>query len=339
VRFFAVVLDLWEGVLSMTRLRLRSLRFWLSLNAVFLFFVPAASAVNIDWVTVGGAGNACDTQSQGCFGAVAQEYRIAKTEVSNAEYAEFLNAVAATDTNSLYNGNMGSTGGITQSGSSGSLTYSTIAGRENLPVNYVSFYDSLRFANWLQNGQPTGAQGNATTEDGAYTITSAGITNNSITRNAGANIFLTSEDEWYKAAYYDALSANYFDYPAGTDVQSTCALPSAAGNIANCGGVAGSPLPVGLYALSASPNGTLDQGGNVYEWTEAVLNTTLRTIRGGSFASAVATLGAHKRNALDPSSGERINTGFRVAAIVPEPGTGLLVMTGLIGLACRKRRA
>jgi formylglycine-generating enzyme required for sulfatase activity len=324
----------------MTRLRLRSLKFWLSLNAALLLFVPAASAVNIDWVTVGGAGNTCDTQSQGCFGAVAQEYRIAKTEVSNAQYTEFLNAVAATDTHSLYNGNMGTTGGITQSGSSGSLTYSTIPGRENLPVNYVSFYDSLRFANWLQNGQPTGAQGNATTEDGAYTITSAGITANSITRNAGATIFLTSEDEWYKAAYYDALSASFFDYPANTDVQTTCAAPGAVGNIANCAGVMGSPIPVGLYALSASPNGTLDQGGNVQEWNESVLNLTLRGTRGGSFASAVATLGAQKRNGLDPSGGgERINTGFRVAAVVPEPGTGLLVMTGLIGLACKKRRA
>ena len=323
----------------MTRLRLRSLKFWLSLNAAFLLFVPAASAVNIDWVTVGGAGNTCDTQNQGCFGAVAQEYQIAKTEVTNAQYAEFLNAVAATDTNSLYNGNMGSTGGITQSGSSGSLTYSTIAGRENLPVNYVSFYDSLRFSNWLQNGQPTGAQGNSTTEDGAYTITSAGIAANSITRNAGATIFLTSEDEWYKAAYYDALSASFFDYPASTDVQTTCATPSAASNIANCGGALGSPIPVGLYALSASPNGTLDQGGNVQEWNESVLNTSLRGTRGGSFASAVATLGGAKRNGLDPSSGERINTGFRVAAVVPEPGTGLLVMTGLIGLACKMRRA
>ena len=36
------------------------------------------------------------------------------------------------------------------------------------PVNYVSFWDAARFANWLHNGQPTGAQGAGTTEDGAY---------------------------------------------------------------------------------------------------------------------------------------------------------------------------
>jgi hypothetical protein len=37
-------------------------------------------------------------------------------------------------------------------------------------VNHVSWYDAVRFANWLHNGQPTGAQDNTTTEGGAYTL-------------------------------------------------------------------------------------------------------------------------------------------------------------------------
>ncbi len=128
---------------------------------------------SIDWVTVGGAGNAADTTGHG---AVATPYRTSKTEVTNAQYAEFLNAVAATDTHGLYNASMGSGfSGITRGGSSGSCTYRAIAGRADMPVTYVSFRDSLRFANWLHNGQPTGAQGNATTEDGAYTISPIGI--------------------------------------------------------------------------------------------------------------------------------------------------------------------
>ena len=32
----------------------------------------------------------------------------------------------------------------------------------------MSFYDALRFANWLHHGQPVGPQGPATTEAGAY---------------------------------------------------------------------------------------------------------------------------------------------------------------------------
>ena len=54
--------------------------------AALLFAFPAHAEVTIDWVTVGDPGNACDTQSQGCFGAVAQTYRIAKYEVTAAEH-------------------------------------------------------------------------------------------------------------------------------------------------------------------------------------------------------------------------------------------------------------
>ena len=74
-----------------------------------------ALAVTIDWVTVGGPGNACDSQTQGCFGSVANTYRISKYETTNAQYAEFLNSVAATDTHGLYQTDMGSAarGGIT----------------------------------------------------------------------------------------------------------------------------------------------------------------------------------------------------------------------------------
>jgi hypothetical protein len=165
-------------------------------TCAFLLGAPA-SAVTIDWVNVGGAGNTCDTQSDGCYGAIAYDYQISKYEVTNAQYTEFLNAVADTDTNALYNPKMDSSffGGITQSGSPESFSYSVKTGFADKPVGFVSFNDSLRFANWLQNGQLTGAQDNTTTEDGAYTITAAGILTNSITRNAGATIFLTSEDE------------------------------------------------------------------------------------------------------------------------------------------------
>ncbi|MDX2116146.1 MAG: hypothetical protein SFZ24_11095 [Planctomycetota bacterium] len=51
-------------------------------------------------------------------------------------------------------------------GAPGSYTYSTVNGRENNPVNYVSFWDATRCANWLHNGQGAGD-----TETGAYTLT------------------------------------------------------------------------------------------------------------------------------------------------------------------------
>ena len=107
--------------------------------------LPASAEVTFDWVTVGDPGNGCDTQGPYCLGAVADTYRISKYEVTNAQYAEFLNAVAETDTYELYHTDMGDPsahhyghGGIARSGNPGSYTYSAIAGRENMPVNYVS---------------------------------------------------------------------------------------------------------------------------------------------------------------------------------------------------------
>ena len=320
--------------------------------AGLLFVVPAHAEVTIDWVTVGDPGNACDTQTQGCFGAVADTYQIGRYEVTNAQYAEFLNAVAATDTYSLYATSMGSgVGGITRSGSSGSYTYSAIAGREDMPVNYVSFYDSLRFANWLHNGQPTGAQDSTTTEDGAYTmIVEDYLEEALITRNADATIFLTSQDEWYKAAYYDAGSASYFDYPAGSNTQTTCAVPGTTANTANCGLAVGDLTDAGSYTGSASPSGSFDQGGNLWEWNEAVVNGVDRSFRGGSyFYSYSGDLAASHREHNDPSS-EYNDIGFRVASI-PEPEAvpslsrmgvaltgGLLFGIGIVGLTLAARR-
>jgi formylglycine-generating enzyme required for sulfatase activity len=289
--------------------------------AALLFAFPAHAWVTIDWVTVGDPGNACDTQAEGCFGAVAYIYLISKHETTNAQYAEFLNAVAATDTYGLYHTEMGSGyGGITRSGSSGSYTYSVITepeDRGDMPVNWVSFYDALRFANWLHNGQLSGAQDSTTTEDGAYTFSGATSVG---ARNAGATIFLTSEDEWYKAAYYDALSTSYFDYPAGSDVQTTCAMPGATANTANCDYVVYDLTNVGSYTGAASPNGSFDQGGNVMEWTEAILPSEppSRGLRGGGFAFWYPWfLAAAGRPGYHPTV-EVTDVGFRVA-MIPEP--------------------
>src|SRR5439155_10027336 len=187
----------------------------------------SASAVTMDWTPVGNPGNACKTQTQGCFGAVGYTYNIGKFEVKNAQYVDFLNAKAASDPLGLYNTNMSNgvsspgNGGITRSGVSGSYTYSAITGRENMPVNYVSFYDALRFANWMNNGQGAGD-----TETGAYTLlggTATPSNGTTVTRTARATIVLTSEDEWYKAAYYDPSISSFFDYPTGSDTQTNCA--------------------------------------------------------------------------------------------------------------------
>jgi formylglycine-generating enzyme required for sulfatase activity len=304
---------------------LRGCTFSLPLLAAFFWLTTSASAVKADWwVPVGDPGNAADTTG---YGAVPYPYEISKYEVTNAQYAWFLNAVGATDTYALYNTNMGSGyGGITRSGSPGSYTYSAIAGRENMPVIYVSWYDALRFANWRHNGQPTGAQDASTTEDGAYDMSLG----SSVVRKAGARVFLTSEDEWYKAAYYDAGLASYFEYPAGSDTETTCAMAGPMANTANCGGEVGDLTDVGSYTGSPSPTGTFDQGGNVWEWNEALIGSE-RGLRGSGYYGDRDGLEASRRFGFDPTC-ELYHLGFRVARSVSGlpslSPVGLVLLTG-----------
>jgi len=297
-----------------------------------------AMAVVIPTVPIGNVGNAPDPFTGGLYGSVAYSYNIGSTEVTNAQYAGFLSAVGATDTNSLYNWNMaGSFGGITQSGSPGSYIYATISGRENHPVNFVSFWDSTRFANWLHNGQPTGPQNSTTTENGAYTLTAGGIAGNTITRNAGWQWAVTSEDEWYKAAYHQPASQggdidNYWLYPTSSNTITTAQ--------ANYNYVIGDTTPVGSYA--ANFYGTFDMGGNVMEWNETILNSggfgDGRLFRGGSFQDGFGDglLRADSEQFFYVPPIEGSDRGFRVSQ-VPGPSSVALLAIGGLG-ALRRRR-
>ena len=284
----------------------------LSLVVMALTPSPAdAQPLELDWVRVGAPGNSSDDTAP-FFGSVDRVYEIGAFEVSNTEYAVFLNAVARSDPNGLFHASMD----ILRFGSPEAYHYQALEPSE--PVAYVSIYDAHRFANWLHNGQPYGPQSAATTEDGAYTL--LGTNPASVSRNPGARVFLPSEDEWYKAAYYGP-SGVYYDYPAGSDGQTACAFPPVAtANRANCSH--SESVPVGSYTGSPSPWGTFDQGGNLWERLDGELQTTGR-IRGGAFNDAFL---ASSQSSFIPVAVEADNVGFRVArlpdafVVVGDPG-------------------
>jgi formylglycine-generating enzyme required for sulfatase activity len=199
-------------------------------------------------------------------------------------------------------------------------------GFENKPVVYVSFTDAVRFANWLHNG--AGPDG---TEDGAYAVDA------DISRNTDAKYFLPNFDEWYKAAYYAGTGDRYFDYAAGSNRKPTCSMPTPRANRANCDDAVGSVTDVGAYPGSASPYETLDQGGNVREWTEeaTVIEGESRRIACG--ASWPDNPGL-RVSFLPPSPEFELDwAGFRIARAVPEPAQVLLVLTGGLVLAARRK--
>ena len=321
-----------------------------------------AFAVNIDTVPVGNPGNVADTAAHSGNpngqGAVSYTYNIGKYEVTAGQYTVFLNKTAGTDTYGLYNTSMANAeygSGISRSGSPGSYTYSVDGTFVNRPVNYVSYWDSCRFANWLHNGQPTGAQGPGTTERGAYTLNGYnGPDGRTIQRNPGATWAVTSEDEWYKAAYYKGGSTNagYWDYPTRSNTAPGQDMADASGNNANSY-TAPYAYPidspyyttvVGEFQNSASPYGTFDQGGNVWECNESIVYQdavyAYRGLRGGSFydrGDLGFDLHASYRNfhdLSDPTSGDS-GIGFRVSE-VPEPATIMMLALAGVGILRRK---
>ncbi len=287
-----------------------------------------ALAQAIEWQRVGDPGNPAHPVN--LQGSVAYEYDIARYEVTNAQFAAFLNAVADEDPNGLFDTRMATDalGGIERSGLSGSYLYQVKSGFADKAVSFISFWEAVRFANWLHNGMPVGGQGPSTTEDGAYTLTPGAIADNSVARNAGALFAVPLRNEWWKAAHYQSGTQTWFLSPAQSQVTMNCAAP--AFDDGNTGSCSRSPFvieAVGSYLLSDSPYGTFDQGGNVQEWVD---HATLldRELFGGSFftgGSAGSFLIANRRRNAAARDG---TTGFRLIRTVP-PSVPTLGPAGL----------
>ncbi len=304
--------------------------------------ISDAAYVTIDTVLVGNAGNSPDDTGSG---AVGYEYRIGTYEVTNAQYASFLNEKAKSDPLQISVGPVLSSEGIERNGVSGGYTYSPVSGHENKPVHGISWFSAIRFINWLHNGQ-----GDGDTESGAYTLLGGTPTPSnatSITRNPDAIWWLPNADEWYKAAFHknDGDTANYFDYATSSDEFPVPEPPAGGSNSANWG-YADFPnnlTEVGAYMNSASPYGTFDQVGNVWEWNETVLvegSVLYADIRGGSASiTAPSYFVAGAKLGIWPVGGS--TTGFRVAT-VPEPSSLALacmaLLSGLFFWRVRVRR-
>ena len=82
-------------------------------------------------------------------------------------------------------------------------------------------------------------------------------------------------------------------------------------NLANCGNIFTGPTEAGFFGESYGPFGTLDQGGNLREWTESVDSVQYRIIRGGSWADSVEAMKASESDVANPTL-EDDKTGFRI---------------------------
>ena len=285
-------------------------------------FGTSGNEFTIDFVSIGNAGNAADTTG---YGAVPYEYRASTYEITQ-------NA-------------------ITKATASGMANVTAGPWTGNQPAANISWYEAAAFVNFLNTSTGNTAAYDLTFSSGSWSMAlwsseqawTAGGTN--LYRNKNAFYFLPSENEWYKAAYYNAAGTNYFLYPTGSDTAPTRVASGTNPQTAVYNNDASVPAIV-ASAGGLSPYGTMGQGGNIFEWNESAFDGTNssasenRDIRGGNWFDSELYLRSSIRYDVDPSL-ENYDLGFRVAS-VPEPSTCAIA---LAGLACggyslfRRRRA
>lgn len=305
----------------------------------------------LEFVTVGEPGNAADQRDTDVFspgvqhaGAVPYVYRIGRYEVTNAQYAEFLTSIYWEQQPYAW-GPLASGAIKREVPDRGPPLYFATPGRENSPVTFAYWTDAARFANWLHNGQ-----GNGDTETGAYDL--RGDIDFPVLREPDARFFIPSDDEWYKAAFFQPEDqggppGDYWKYPTGQNRL----LPNENLGGANyfdgdyvATGTAELPdywvldplTEVGHYTGARTFYGTFDQAGNAFEWTDSFLGD-LATGRGGGWVTGDYQVSYFYRGAGSPYPSNGLGLGFRIAAIVPEPATVLMLASGALAVLVRRR--
>ena len=317
-----------------------------------------AQDIGIETVLVSAPGNQADPMTG--YGSVRTPFRISKSEITLDQYVAFLNAVAAVPKNrvirDLWVPEMTSdkedpgpliarSGGGTSTAPyryhvTPSSLWGPLAGKR--PVAWVTWFDAARFANWLHHGGDKNPKALADTETGAYTLTDYQTTG-TVSRNPEARWWIPSENEWYKAAYYDPNKPGgpgYWNYPTRSDAPPRDArlaqkdghhiVPPVA-PAANFNEVyvklrrtnGGVLTPVCAYASedpllnSRGPWGTCDQAGSLWEWTEGIDGPQNKIVRGGSWGPGLTPPLKTKRRdyGLMGSDGfyRDDDTGFRLA--------------------------
>ena len=276
-------------------------------------FGTSGNEFTIDFVDIGNAGNPADTTT---YGAVPYEYRVGKYEISEDA--------------------------ITKATASGMANVTAGPWTGSQPAGKINWYQAAAFVNWLNTSTGKTAAYDLSFIEDSWSMTlqssanawTAGGTN--LYRNKDAYYFLPSENEWYKAAYFNPSGTSYFEYPTGS---STAPTPVASGTNAGTavyyGGDITNPAAV-TFAGGLSPYGTMGQGGNVWEWNESAFDGTNssssenRTFRGGNwlFNESFSLLSSSRYGVNPETRGDLGNVGFRVASL-PEPSTyALLLMAG-----------
>lgn len=295
------------------------------------------------WATIGDAGNAAfpgdEVGHLAGRGSVGYQYRMATTETTNSDWIQFCRAYApfyqGDPTSLLFHG-----AGIYGWHGPNGYEFEIGEGLEHVPTG-IAWRMAARYCNWLTNGRVNEAWA---FERGAYdtstfTQNPDGSYNDQRVPSPGALFWIPTTDEWMKAGYYDPNrfgtgQGGWWDHPYASSGPLLIGPPGQGQTNASLGGPGPVPGDAGLYPEMNAPWGLLDISGGEREMTS---DWNLF----GSSLSSMDILVPHEDKLGWIESiwfPEYIaDNGLRLASAVPEPGTGICVLMGLV-LATRRRR-
>ena len=270
-------------------------------------FGTGSNSFNLDFVTVGNPGNQNDSNG---YGKVSYSYQMGTYDISVNQYN------AASSNGALGLGDTWFTNG-------------------DQPATAMNWYQAAAFVNWLNTSQGYSPAYKLTySSNTGYSMalwpTNQAWTNGGMNlyRNASCVYFLPSENEWYKAAYYDPTKNNgnggYWLYPTGSS-NAPVAVASGTNTQTAVYNQSWSTSPAPVYqAGGLSPYGTMGQGGNVWQILETAASgvnnsTTLNcTAAGGAWPAGLGALaGGFQNFSTNTRTFQNATAGFRVARILP----------------------
>jgi sulfatase modifying factor 1 len=311
--------------------------------------VEVTTAYGLEFSTIGDPGNTAFVGgAQGAnagAGAVGLTFRLARTQVTNAQWAEFANAYRP-----FINGNPDNVQlapGLWVYYDGAIDGYSVVRGAEDFAAQ-MSWRMAARYCNWLHNDQRREAWA---FETGAYDTSTFGPEfgwpfTDQAKHTPGARFYLPTRDEWFKAAFYDPNrygegQGGYWTYVNASDTPLVYGFPEDGGeSIAEVEGLGYVErfLPVASYPDTRSAWGLFDLSGSSYDWNEDASDFRDGRLYSGSsrFATADPWVDAVHRQAAGswPYSAA---AGLRVAAAIPAPGVSVTGPFLLILLQRRRR--
>lgn len=316
--------------------------------------------LGIEFVWVGAPGNKDDEPQQfgHRFGGVNYGYWTSRTEITNTHYTAFLNAVATKgDPYGLYHPAEGGWPDDIRRfvNPDGTFRYEIAPGAENLPVVRMSHRKIFRFMNWLHNEMPNDPR---STNNGAYDTSQWGFNGDgwyidSMEHLSDARFWMPTEDEWYKAAYYDPDKfgpgqPGYWRYPTMHDEEPDTWNQDGADPYNSAIYGTAFSRPVGTVPLTMSPWGAWDMAGNAREYIPAWQTDfgdpsgIFYVTRGSKWSAGPSFDDKRKRGIVSAPFGDLTDwdrESFRIATTIPAPGgLGVLLAGTVLSGWMRKRR-